>query len=240
MPGVTDPTSEPSLTTETTSQPPRALVELAASLRHTGASPSVEQALDEAWRAMHATEAAVAGAAGPARRIVPVWTWPVLAAAAAVVVALRLGIPTAPSLPDPQSPDRVVAAVPAGPFEPPPTAAPVDDPATVRAAGLEAPAVPPAPTVRAVASGAPTGLRPGPLPVAGPAAETAANDVEPFVWIRGADEIEPGLGLRIVRVQLPRMRWDAGTPRPELVNADVLMGSDGQARAVRVAWTDAR
>jgi hypothetical protein len=64
--------------------------------------------------------------------------------------------------------------------------------------------------------------------------------VEPFVWIRGADEIEPGLGLRIVRVQLPRMRWDAGTPRPELVDADVLMGSDGQARAVRVAWTDAR
>jgi hypothetical protein len=78
------------------------------------------------------------------------------------------------------------------------------------------------------------------LPVAGPAAETAANHVEPFVWIRGADEIEPGLGLRIVRVQLPRMRWDAGTPRPELVDADVLMGSDGQARAVRVAWTDAR
>ena len=42
-----------------------ALADLAASLRHTGASPSVEHALDEAWHAMHATEPAVA-VSGPA------------------------------------------------------------------------------------------------------------------------------------------------------------------------------
>lgn len=233
MSGVIDPRHDAAPASESAGPPPRALADLAASLQHAGASASVEQRLDEAWRAMHAPEPA-ASVSGPARRLAPVWACPVLGAAAALVVALRLWPPVAPPLPPVPAPVGMVAAVPAGPLEPPPPTSPVDGAAVVRPTPAEVPAgTRPALTVRAAAQGVATDMT-------GPAAATAPDDVEPFVWIRGADEIEPGLGLRIVRVQLPRVRWDTGTPRPELVNADVLMGSDGQARAVRVAWTDGR
>lgn len=124
----------------------------------------------------------------------------------------------------------LVAAVPGGPFEPPPPPPrmPSPTPASDRA------------STRRPDRGAPARARPEAASAATAQAASAATAPDPFVWLRGADEVEPGLGLQIVRVQVPRLRWDTGVPRRDMVEADVLMGFDGQPRAVRMVRTGGR
>lgn len=244
MSGVIDPRGDHSSPHETKSQTPRALVDLAASLRHVGASEAVERALDQAWRDLHADHPA-AEAGGP-RRPIRLWMWTAATPAAAVTLALRLGPATPGPASAPMEPEVVVAAVPGGPLEPPPSRLPAAEAAPARPARMGERtdrAAAPSPSRAASAPGASPGRasagRSSPV-AAAPARAAAGDEVEPFVWIRGADEIEPGLGLQIVRVQLPRVQWDTGTPRREFVNADVLIGNDGQPRAVRVVQAGLR
>lgn len=246
MSGVIDPRGDQSSPHDARSQTPRALVDLAESLRHVGASDAVEWALDQAWHDMHRDHPA-ADAGGPTRRPMPLWAWPVLGAAAAIALALRLGPATPGPASAPVEPEAVVAAVPGGPLEPPPPRVPEADAAAVRPTrtGQRTDNRPNGPSSSRETSA--SGTSPGrasvgrnPPVATAPAPAAAGDEVEPFVWIRGADEIEPGLGLQIVRVQLPRLRWDTVTPRREFVNADVLMGNDGQPRAVRVVRTNLR
>ena len=229
MSGVNTPLDGASSWPTETGTTPRALADLSASLHAAGASATVTQALGEAWQAMHASQ--------PQRTAS--WRWPVLGAVAALAIAVVwFGWGRSTIAPDSPMPEGLVAAVPGGPFEPPPvTTAVTEPPATVidrvtPAVDERAPAVVPADR---------TGRRPraGRRAAGGgrPEQVVARAEPEPFVWIRGADGVELGLGLQIVRMQVPRLRWAAGMPTRELVEADVLMGTDGQARAVRVVRT---
>lgn len=219
---------------------PRALAELRASLGDASPSPGVERELETAWRALHDTRPT---SATPGRG------WSTALGSAAAVLAVLLGawllqprdlsapqtssvargtaVPDSPLVPPPREP--------AGPLRPPPkggeAAAPGDQRATSDAglvpstpsAGRSAPSPP--------GSGRANGRRPAPT-----AALSASRDEpEPFEWLRGADDVEPGLGLEIVRVHVPRVLWDVSGPRRVLLEADLLMGHDGQPRAIRLA-----
>lgn len=230
MSGLTPPNDQPPLP-----ETPLALTDLARSLDGVSPSPHVERALEAAWGAMHASTDA---RQVRHRRSWVVWTAPALAAAAALLVATAWVGWTNSTLDGPDDPQHVgvEAAVPGGPFEPPPPVAP---------AGTRMPVRPdlrdntPAASRRVVPPPGPPSRRPDTpaRSVVRPAQGAVGDDPEPFVWLRGADDIEPGLGVHVVRVQVPRLRWDGGTPSRELVDADVLMGNDGQARAVRVVRT---
>lgn len=243
-------------TDETT---PRALVDLAASVRDAGPSAAVSQALDAAWADLHGTTPTAHAAPAP----IAWWAWAAGGAvAASVALALWVAQPdrrsepgrsdpaegpsasasaetakpgtgvTAPaggeqdesSGPDDSHPLQMVA-VPEGPFAPPPSR-----PGTTR------PARPGAERPRDEATGRLAALGATSPALEGESAEAPA-EAEPFVWLRGADQIEPGMGVQLVRVQVPRLRWDAGMPQRVLVEADLLMGMDGQPRAVRMVRT---
>lgn len=221
---------------EARSDTPRAIAELARALEGDGPSPHVEQALSAAWDAMHGVGPVVQPRHAPAW---PAWALPALGAVAALLIAAAWVIVSqTPGRGAPDDPVRVglEAAVPGGPFEPPPTSRPVVPP-DVRPSGAAVDRR--APVRRPVPAEGRDGARPHApdTHVVRPAQVALGDATEPFVWIRGADEIEPGLGVHVVRVQVPRLRWDSGMPRRELVDADVLMGNDGQARAVRVVRT---
>lgn len=133
----------------------------------------------------------------------------------------------------PPAPAAVVAAVPDGPLAPPPGTLPHPTPE------------PPRRTTRGEVrpTGRPATAPPaaeGMLAEARPVAASAEDGEAPFIWLRGADQLEPGLGVQVVRVRLPRVGWDTGSPRPVLVEADLLMGFDGQPRAVRMVRTSTR
>ena len=130
---------------------------------------------------------------------------------------LRLAGPAPSVLPVQPPAARQMAALPAGPLAPPPVAGPTRDGEPARPPG-RAPRPGRAAVSASTASAAvPAATAPQVVTAAVQPGGAALTDAEPFVWIHGADEIEHGLGLRIVRVQLPRMRWDAATPRPDLV-----------------------
>lgn len=233
MSGLIPPTGRES---EARSDTPRAIADLARALEDEGPSTHVEQALSAAWDAMHGEGPVVQPRHAPAW---PGWALPALGAVAALLIApawVMLSQAPGRGAPDDPVPVGLEAAVPGGPFEPP-TTRPSEAPRNVSPSGAavdrRSPVRRPVPAGRHVA-------RPH-VPdtdVVRPAQVSLGDDVaEPFVWIRGADEIEPGLGVHVVRVQVPRLRWDAGTARREVVDADVLMGNDGQARAVRVVRT---
>lgn len=138
----------------------------------------------------------------------------------------------------PPAPAAVVAAVPDGPLAPPPGTPPhpTSEPARRTTRGEAHLAGRPAADRPAPDRAAPEGRRAEARPVGGSAEDGEA----PFIWLRGADQLEPGLGVQVVRVQLPRVGWDTGSPRPVLVEADLLMGFDGQPRAVRMVRTSTR
>jgi hypothetical protein len=138
----------------------------------------------------------------------------------------------------PGEPVVVADAVPSGPFEPPPrppVATPKAD-ATRPDAGDAAPALAAAGGERATARRPAAGRR----AAARQHQAVERDEAEPFVWIPGADTIEPGLGLQVVRMRVPQARWEGRPPGSDAVEADVLMGEDGLARAVRVVRASSR
>jgi hypothetical protein len=221
---------------------PPVLQHLAESSREWQPSARVEDALSASWEAAAASRSAGATVRRDPRGTARVRTWAPWGALAASLVAALVwwgmagrgsiepsatfadsgSAEVAPGLPvsgDTGSAGPVArpVAVPSGPFGPPPPRPAAE------------PARDPKPSVSRPAASASLALR-----------EVESEEPDPFVWLPGADAIEPGLGLQVVRMTLPNARWDGRAPGQDAVQADVLMGEDGLARAVRVVRTSTR
>lgn len=228
---------------------PPVLQQLAESSREWQPSARVDEALRASWEAAGGSRSAGSTIRrGPRAADLRTWApWGALAASLVAVlmwwgVADRSTEPSATSADSrraevasgvPASGDTGRAepvarpvAVPSGPFGPPPprpSAEPARDP--------KASASRPRPAARPSRPAASASLA---------RHQVESDEPDPFVWLPGAEAIEPGLGLQVVRMTLPNARWDGRAPGQDAVQADVLMGDDGLMRAVRVVRTTSR
>ena len=189
----------------------RALGRLAREAENVPPNPRSEQALLAAFDAAWTRPSA--GIVDTRRRI-----WQPLAAAA-VLLLTAAGIWTIASR-RPHAPDRAT-------LPPVATAAPIEG-AAVQPAFASAPDTTPAATKPATIRGH------------RPAAKTAAVDTTPFVMWPGADTLPRFESGHLMRLDLPAsmaisLGLTLSSSRADVVRADVLIGQDGLARAVRVA-----
>lgn len=152
------------------------------------------------------------------------WLWPALAAATATAALAAFFLATPPV----ETLALRVAAPPAPEvrFTPPPLRAAASSPKRPR------PAVPRAPRPVSVPATAPA-----------PAPATATEIATDFFPLRPDPLMEPGEWLRIVRARVPRSELRrfglasaptfSTTPQSPDVAADVVLGNDGTARAIR-------
>jgi hypothetical protein len=187
---------------------------LAARTSQEQAGPEVEARLRAEWR-FGRPEPVPAGDRWRGRRIAALALWSAAAAAAGVlVVRAPIGVPR-----DHATDAR---ATPALASTPPSAEGTLSPERSAKAAPAEAP------LAREDAESGPDG----------PAAAEGAAAVSAFVALRYDEEWDAFEGGQVLRVRLPRraltsLGWPPGG-EPAAVEADVLVGADGVARAIRV------